>query len=259
MSEPSLWLQGRTAIVTGGSGGIGRACARAFARAGADVVIASVPPEDIPPAVAEVEALGARALGVTVDVSNAAQVAAMVNQSMEHFGRIDILVNVAGGSYSRSPHTPRFTRAPLLDLSEEDFMGAFEVNVKGTFLCAKAVAPIMKAQGKGVIINIGSSAGRGGPTRPEMAAYASAKAAVMNLTINMAHQWGPEIRVNCIAPGVIDTPRPGEGRPDLAESAARIALGRTGTADEIAEVALFLASDRASFVNGAVVDVHGGK
>jgi 3-oxoacyl-[acyl-carrier protein] reductase len=138
-------------------------------------------------------------------------------------------------------------------------MGAFEVNVKGTFLCAKAVAPIMKAQGKGVIINIGSSAGRGGPTRPEMAAYASAKAAVMNLTINMAHQWGPEIRVNCIAPGVIDTPRPGEGRPNLAESAARIALGRTGTADEIAEVALFLASDRASFVNGAVVDVHGGK
>jgi 3-oxoacyl-[acyl-carrier protein] reductase len=251
-------LHGKTAIITGGSGGIGRACARAFARAGADVVIASVPPEDIPPAVEELEALGARALGVTVDVSNAAQVADMVKKTMGRFGRIDILVNVAGGSYSRSPYTPRFNKAALLDLSEEDFMGAFEVNVKGTFLCAKAVAPVMKAQGKGVIINIGSSAGRGGPARPELAAYASAKAAVMNLTINMAHQWGPEIRVNCIAPGVISTPRSGDMR-DLKEAAARIAVGRTGTADEIGEVALFLASDGASFVNGAIVDVHGGK
>jgi NAD(P)-dependent dehydrogenase (short-subunit alcohol dehydrogenase family) len=260
MSDFSAFgLQRRTAIVTGGSGGIGRACARAFAKAGADVVIASVPPEDIPPAVEEVEALGARALGVTVDVSNAGQVEDMVKQSMARFGLIDILVNVAGGSYSRSPYTPRFTKAPLLDLSEEDFMGAFEVNVKGTFLCAKAVVPIMKAQGKGVIINIGSSAGRGGPTRPEMAAYASAKAAVMNLTINMAHQWGPQIRVNCIAPGVISTPRSGEDTRDLKEAAARIAVGRTGTADEIGEVALFLASDRASFVNGAIIDVHGGK
>jgi NAD(P)-dependent dehydrogenase (short-subunit alcohol dehydrogenase family) len=252
-------LRGKTAIVTGGSGGIGRACARAFAQAGADVVIASVPPEDILPAVGEVEALGARALGVTVDVSNADQVADMVKRTMARFRRIDVLVNVAGGSYSRSSYTPRFARAPLLELSEEDFMGAFEVNVKGTFLCAKAVVPIMKAQGKGVIVNIGSSAGRGRPARPELAAYAAAKAAVMNLTINMAHQWGPEIRVNCIAPGVIGTPRPGESRPDFEKAAARIAVGRTGTADEIGRVALFVASDGASFVNGAIVDVHGGE
>ncbi len=251
-------LAGKTAIVTGGSGGIGRGCARAFARAGANVVIASVPPEEIPPAVMEVEALGVGALGVTVDVSNGAQVAEMVKRSMERFGRIDILVNVAGGSYSRSPYTPQFARAPLLELSDEDFMGAFEVNVKGTFLSAKAVVPIMKAQGKGVIVNIGSSAGRGAPTRPEMAAYAAAKAAVMNLTINMAHQWGPEIRVNCIAPGVIDTPRPGMDRADVRAAAARIALGRTGTPDDIGHVALFLASDGAAFVNGAIIEVHGG-
>jgi NAD(P)-dependent dehydrogenase (short-subunit alcohol dehydrogenase family) len=260
MSDLSVFtLEGKTAIVTGGSGGIGRGCARAFARAGANVVIASVPPEDIPTAVAEVENLGARALGVFVDVSNASQIAHMVAQTMDRFGRIDILVNVAGGSYSRSPYTPRFSRAPLAELGEEDFMGAFEVNVKGTFLCAKAVVPTMKTQGKGVIITIGSGAGRGSPTRPEMSAYAAAKAAVMNLTINMAHQWAPEIRVNCIAPGIISTPRPGADLSDFREAAARIALGRAGTADEIGNVALFLASDAASYVNGAIIDVHGGK
>lgn len=259
MSNLSVFsLEGRTAVITGGSGAIGRGCGRAFARAGANVVIASVPPEEIPPAVAEVEALGGRALGIPVDVSSAAQVADMVRQSVARFSRIDVLVNVAGGSYSRSPHTPRFARAPLAELGEEDFMGAFQVNVKGTFLAAKAVVPVMKAQGKGAIINIGSSAGRGAPARPEMAAYASAKAAVMNLTIQMAHQWGPEVRVNCIAPGVIDTPRPGMDRSDLEAAAARIAVGRVGTPDDIGRVALFLASDAAAFVNGAVIDAHGG-
>jgi len=251
-------LEGKTAVVTGGSGGIGRACARAFGKAGANLVIASVPPEDIPPVVVEIEALGVQALGISVDVSNGSQVTEMVKQSAQRFGRIDILVNVAGGSYSRSSYTPRFTRAPLLDLSEEDFMGAFEVNVKGTFLCSKAVVPIMKAQGKGVIINIGSNAGRTAHTRPEMAAYAAAKAAVMNLTVNMAHQWGPEIRVNCIAPGVIGTPRPGGETPTRERGTTHIALGRIGTADDVGHVALFLASDAAAFVNGAIIDVNGG-
>ncbi len=251
-------LEGQTAIITGGSGGIGRGCARAFAKAGANLVIASVPPEEIPPAIAEVEALGVQAIGVTVDVSNAAQVSEMVKQSMQRFGRIDILANVAGGSYSRSDYTPKFTRGPLLELSEADFMGAFEVNVKGAYLCAKAIVPIMKSQGKGVIINIGSTAGLGNPTSHDMAAYAAAKAAVMSLTVNMAHQWGPEIRVNCIAPGVINTPRVGTDTRDFGSAAKRIAVGRVGVADDIGGVALFLASDAASFVNGTIIQAHGG-
>ncbi|NIO08487.1 MAG: SDR family oxidoreductase [Deltaproteobacteria bacterium] len=251
-------LEGRTAVITGGSGGIGRGCARAFAKAGANLVIASVPPEDIPPAVAEVEALGAQTIGVTVDVSNAAQVSEMVKQAMQRFGRIDILANVAGGSYSRSDHTPKFSRGPLLELSEKDFMGAFEVNVKGTFLCSKAIAPIMKSQGKGVIINIGSVSGLSSPTGEEMAAYGAAKAAVMSLTINMAHQWKPEIRVNAIAPGLINTPRVGGDVRDLSVSAQRIAVGRVGEADDIGGLALYLASDAAAFVNGTVVQAHGG-
>lgn len=255
-------LQGRTAIVTGGSGGIGRACALAFAKAGADVVIASLPPESVPPVVREVEALGVKALGLALDVSDEAQVKSLVEQSLAKFGRIDALINVAGGSYSRNPAMPAFKRAPLLDLAPEDFMTAYAVNTKSAFLCAKAVAPAMKRQGKGSIVNIGSISGRGTKKeRSDMAAYGTAKAAVMNLSIHMAQHWGPEIRVNAIAPGIIDTPRPaGTNRQETnAEALKKIALGRAGTADEVASVALFLASDAASFVSGAIIDVNGGE
>jgi 3-oxoacyl-[acyl-carrier protein] reductase len=255
-------LEGRTAIITGGSGGIGRACASAFAKAGANVVIASLPPDSIPPVVQEVEALGVKSLGLAIDVSNAEQVKSMVDQTLTTFGHVDVLVNVAGGSYSRNAFMPSFKRAPLLDLSPEDFMTAYEINTKSAFLCAQAVVPTMKANGKGSIINIGSISGRGTKKeRADMAAYGSAKAAVMNLTLHMAHQWGPEVRVNCIAPGIIDTPRPeGTQRQELSgEAIKRIALGRAGRADEVANVALFLASDAASFMSGAILDVNGGE
>lgn len=255
-------LEGQTAIITGGSGGIGRACASTFAKAGANVVIASLPPDSVPPVTQEVEALGVKGLGLAVDVSNTEQVKSMVEQTLSKFGRVDVLVNVAGGSYSRNPYMPSFKRAPLLDLAPEDFMSAYEVNTKSAFLCAKAVVPAMKARGKGSIINIGSISGRGTKKeRADMAAYGSAKAALMNLTLHMAHQWGPEVRVNCIAPGIIDTPRPpGTNRQELGtEALKRIALGRAGKPDEVAGVALFLASDAASFVNGAIIDVNGGE
>ncbi|MBM4298159.1 MAG: SDR family oxidoreductase [Deltaproteobacteria bacterium] len=255
-------LAGRAAIITGGSGGIGRACALAFARAGANIVIASLPPESIAPVVAEVEALGVQGLGLALDVTDAAQVESMVNQTLAKFQRIDILVNVAGGSYSRNPFMPAFKRAALLDLAPEDFMKAYEVNTKSAFLCAKAVVPAMKRLGKGSIINIGSISGRGTKKeRADMAAYGTAKAAVMNLTIHMAHQWGPEVRVNSIAPGIIDTPRPaGTDRQEVSlDAAKKIALGRPGTADEVAGVALFLACDAASYVSGAIIDVNGGE
>jgi NAD(P)-dependent dehydrogenase (short-subunit alcohol dehydrogenase family) len=255
-------LDGRTAIITGGSGGIGRACAVAFAKAGANIVIASLPPESIPPVVQEVESIGVLGLGLAVDVADEAQVKSLVDQTLAKFGRIDDLINVAGGSYSRNPQMPAFNRAPLLDLAPEDFMTAYAVNTKSAFLCAKAVAPHMKARGKGSIVNIGSISGRGTKKeRADMAAYGTAKAAVMNLSIHMAQHWGPEIRVNAIAPGIIDTPRPtGRGRQDdWAQVLKKIALGRAGTADEVASVALFLASDAASFVSGAIIDVNGGE
>ena len=255
-------LDGRTAIITGGSGGIGRACALAFAKAGANIVIASLPPDSIPPVLQEVESIGVNGVGLAVDVSDAAQVKSLVDQTLAQFGRIDALINVAGGSYSRNPYMPAFNRAPLLELAPEDFMTAYAVNTKSAFLCARAVAPAMKAAGKGSIVNIGSISGRGTKKeRADMAAYGAAKAAVMNLSIHMAQHWGPEIRVNAIAPGIIDTPRPaGSPRQDgWSEVLKQIALGRAGTADEIASVALFLASDAASFVSGAIIDVNGGE
>src|SRR5262245_11504880 len=252
-------LAGRSAIITGGSGGIGRACVAAFAKAGANIVIASLPPESIPPVIGEAESFGVQALGLAVDVCDAEQVKSMVEQALKKFHSVDILVNVAGGSYSRNPFMPAFRRAPLLDLAPEDFMKAYEVNTKSAFLCAQAVVPAMKRQGKGSIINIGSISGRGTKKeRADMAAYGAAKAALMNLTIHMAHQWGPEVRANSIAPGIIDTPRPaGTLRPEVGlDATKKIALGRAGNADEVASVALFLASDAASFVSGAIIDVN---
>lgn len=253
-------LEGRTAIVTGGTGGIGLGTAKAMALAGANIAIAGVPPEQLPGAVAEVKALGVDAIGIKCDVSNKAEVADMVAQTAKHFGRIDILANVAGGSYSRNPYTGEFKRHPLLEVSEEDFMGAFEVNVKGTMLCAQAVVPHMRKVGKGAIINIGSSSGL--DTKPAgaiYAAYGSAKAAVHRLTVYMAYEWAPQVRVNCIAPGLIDTPRPaGESRPNMVDGASRLPVGRVGGPDDIASLAVFLASDASSFITGDLIPATGG-
>ncbi len=255
-------LEGRTTIITGGSGGIGRACALAFAQAGSNIMIASLPAASIPPVVAEIEALGVSAGGLAVDVSKEDQVQTLVKVTLEQFGRIDALLNVAGGSYSRNSEMPTYQRGALLELSPEDFMGVYDVNAKTAFICSKAVVPHMKEHGKGAIINIGSISGRSTKhERPDMAAYGTAKAAVMNLTFHMANQWGPEVRINAVAPGIIDTPRPGGTSLARMESEGldNIALGRHGKADEVAGVALFLASDAASFVNGSVVDVNGGE
>jgi NAD(P)-dependent dehydrogenase (short-subunit alcohol dehydrogenase family) len=255
-------LEGRTAIVTGGSGGIGSASARAFADAGANVAIVSVPADSIPPVVADIEKRGVQAIGIAANVANKAEVTKMVGQVMATFGRIDILMNVAGGTFSRNPDMPQYKRATLLESSEEDFMTTFESNVKTAFLCAQAVVPHMKRQGKGVIINIGSSSGfpNPGSRTGDLTAYGAAKAAVHQMTLRMAQQWGPEVRAVCIAPGTIDTPRPaGYVRPEMADAVKRIAVGRVGVADDIAGVAGFLASDAASFVNGVTILVNGGE
>jgi NAD(P)-dependent dehydrogenase (short-subunit alcohol dehydrogenase family) len=254
-------LEGRTVIITGGSGGIGMGCARAFADVGANVVIVGVPAESIAPAVAEIEARGVQALGVVANVSKADEVDSMVKQTLDKFGRIDVLVNVAGGTYSRNLEMPQFSRAQLLDLDEEDFMMTFDANVKTAFLCAKAVVPHMKKLGAGAIINTGSQAGlhvRMGAG--DLATYGAAKAAVHALTARMAAQWGPEVRVNCIAPGTIDTPRPaGTVRPEMADAPKRIPVGRVGNAEDIGGVAVFLASDAAGFVSGQTLPVTGGE
>ena len=156
---------------------------------------------------------------------------------------------------------PQYRRAPLLEMERGDFVGAYVGNAVTTFLVSKAVVPHMRRLGRGSITNVGSTSGLGHrSSAPDIAAYGTAKAAVHGLTFHMAHQWGPEVRVNCIAPGTIDTPRPaGTVRPEMAEAARRIAVGRVGVGDDIGGVALFLASDAAGFVNGVVIPVHGGE
>lgn len=255
-------LEGRVAIVTGGSGGIGSASARAFADAGANVAIVSVPADSIPPVVDDIKKRGVYCIGIAANVANADEVESMVKQVMDHFGRIDILMNVAGGTFARNPDMPQYQRGSALEMSEHDFMTTFESNVKTGFLCAKACVPHMKAGGRGVIINIGSSSGfpNPGSRTGDLTAYGAAKAAVHQMTLRMAQQWGPEIRAVCIAPGIIQTPRPaGYVRPEMADAVQRIAVGRLGNADDIGGVAGFLASDAASFVNGVTILVNGGE
>jgi len=160
-----------------------------------------------------------------------------------------------GGSWGET-----FRSGPLLELTAHDLMEAYRVNVLTMFLCSTAIVPIMKRQGKGVIVNIASVAGRG--PSPGQAAYGAAKAAVINMSMSMAMEWAPEVRVNAIAVGGIETPH----RPmwlDASERAeapaARPALGRLGTPEEHAGTVVWLASDFAGYITGAVIDAHGGR
>lgn len=253
-------LEGQVVIITGGSGGIGMGCARAFANAGAKIALVSVPAESIPPAVEQIAEMGADVIGIACDVTDEAAVADMAGQVMERWGRIDVLANIAGGTYSRNPEMPQYKRNTFLEMPVDDFMTAYDVNVKSALVCARAVVPIMQKQGSGCIINTGSMSGLNIRKQTEnIGAYATAKAAVHMLTTQMSLQWGPEIRVNCIAPGSIDTPREGDTRRgELEQTAQGVDLKRVGEPDDIGGVAAFLASDAARFITGVTIPVHGG-
>jgi 3-oxoacyl-[acyl-carrier protein] reductase len=181
------------------------------------------------------------------------QVTSMVADAMKAFGRIDILVNVVGGSWGET-----FRSGPLLELTPHDLMEVYRLNVITMFMCSTAVVPIMKQQGKGVIVNIASGAGRG-PAAGQ-GAYGAAKAALINMTMTMAAEWAPEIRVNSIAISGIETPH----RPMWSDQRSQTimsgsALGRLGTPEEHAGTVVWLASDYAGYINGAVIDAHGGR
>ena len=249
-------MDGKVVIVTGGSDGIGRGVAHQIARAGANVVVTSFAEDQIRTVVAEIEDLGGEALGIFADVTDATQVRNMVQETMGKYGRIDALVNVAGGATG-----PRHKRGPLLEITEQDFVNTFEVNVKSVYLCCREVVPIMQDQGYGVIVNTASEAGREN-AKPAlgMAAYAASKAAIITLTRSMAHEWGPDIRVNCICPGLIDTPRTSAGRTkeDELPHLIRLDLKRIGVPEDIGKLAVYLVSDASSFATGSAFVVNGG-
>lgn len=249
---PDYDMNGRTAIVTGGSSGIGRAAAIQLAACGASVVIASLPAEACYAAEAEIQSLGGRALAVPTDVSDEAQVAALIERTVEVFGGVDILLNNAGIGGEV---------LPLLEQSAEELDKVLRINLRGIFLCAKAAAAQMIQQGHGgCIVNTASIAyveGRGfhGP-------YGAAKGGVVSLTKTMAAEWAAQgIRVNAVCPGLTRTPINEAARkdPELMKTLTKnIPLGRIAEPYEIAAVMLFLCSEAASFVTGSIVHADGG-
>ena len=243
-------LKNKVALITGGGSGIGRATSLLFAREGAVVVIADVAGEVGRATVAEIAATGGRATFVEADVSKSADVRRMIDTTVKVNGRIDVLFNNAG---IEGP------AARIADYEEEDWARVIAIDLTAVFLGMKYVIPQMAQQGGGVIISTASVAGI--VAFPKSAAYAAAKAGVINLTRLAAIEYASKsIRVNCICPGVIETPMASRAlgsRPD--DTVARMQpLGRTGRPDEIANAALFLASDESSFATGAPFIIDGG-
>jgi 7-alpha-hydroxysteroid dehydrogenase len=246
-------LEGQVAVVTGGTEGIGAAIARELGRAGAKVVVASRRPEATQAMAAALATEGTTALGVPLDVLSAESVDSLLSRVLDEFGAVDVLVNNAGGSYSE-----RFRRGPLLELDGEDLLEAFRLNVVGAFTCSKAVAPSMRRHG-GVIVNVASVAAF--QVEHGMGAYGTSKAALVQLTKAMAAEWAPDVRVNAVAPGHIDTPRVSAKRsPERkARLLAEIALTRLGTGEDVAQAVRFLAAPTASWMTGAVLNLDGGQ
>ncbi len=249
-------LDQRVAIVTGGGTGIGRSIALALAKEGADVVVCSRKMANLEKVAEEVKALGRRSLAIAADVSVKKQVQNMVKQTVDEFGRIDILVNNAG----------ILRIATILETTEQDWGEVIDINLKGVFLCTQAVAKQMMAQKYGKIINISSICGRGGALG-DGPSYCVSKAGVIQLTQNAAFELGPYgINVNCIAPGLILTPMARstqktaeEFEQFLEERKKAAVLDRLGNPEDIARVALFLASEAASFISGQTIPVDGGR
>ena len=244
-------LAGKTAIVTGASRGIGLAIARRFAAEGANVVVnyVSKAPE-AEAVVASIRDAGGTAEAIRADVSKSADVDALIAATLARFGRIDVLVNNAGIMITED----------LAHTTEDDWDRTIDVNLKGAYLCSKAVIAPMKAQGEGSIINMSSNSGLYHPSAMRFTEYVVSKAGMNGLTKAMALALGPEIRVNAICPGWIRTDMIDELDPEVhARILGETALRRWGTPDDIAGSAAFLASADASFITGELLIVAGGR
>ena len=248
---PTMKLKEKVAIVTGASKGIGKAIAEAYAREGASVVLASRSTDLLEAIEKEIGAQGGKAMALPVDVTSAESVNAMVDRTMDAYGRLDILVNNAGISMAH----------PSEELPAEAWQRAMETNLSGTFYGCQAAARVMIPQGGGCIINISSIYGM--VAAPGRVAYCATKAAANMLTKVLAVEWGDkQIRVNAIAPGytrtelvqgVID-----KGMIALDAIEKRTPLGRIGEVGDMTGLAVYMASDEAAYLTGSIVNVDGG-
>jgi 3-oxoacyl-[acyl-carrier protein] reductase len=242
-------LRDKAAIITGASRGLGRAIALAFAREGADVIVNYADREDAAKEVAvAVEGFGRRAILYRADVSDEAQVRGMAEAAAAGLGRVDILVNNAGITFVKGP----------LETTEADWDRVMAVNLKSVFLCSRALAPGMIAQGGGRIINMSSTAGQSGSLSGP--AYCAAKAGIIGLTKSLAREFAPHnILVNAIAPAMIDTEILHWRTPEQwKETLESIPLKCIGDPNDLAETVVFLASSGGNFITGATIDVNGG-
>ncbi|MDH7489599.1 MAG: beta-ketoacyl-ACP reductase [Anaerolineae bacterium] len=250
-------LKGKVAIITGSAMGIGKATALKFAREGAKVVVCDVVAEAGQAVVDEIAAMGGEAFFVAVDVTSAESVQALVDTVMARWGRVDILVNNAG--ITRDALLVKVKDGELVDqMSEAAFDAVVSVNLKGVFLCTRAVAPIMIRQGSGVILNAASVVGLYGNFGQTN--YVATKAGVIGMTRVWARELGRKgIRVNTVAPGFILTDMV-KKMPEkvLASMQEKVPLGRLGEPEDVVNAYAWLASDEASYVNGAIISVDGG-
>ena len=249
MTTEGRRLRERVAVVTGSGRGIGKAAALTLAREGASVAVATRTPEHADRTASEIRDAGGTALPVPLDVSDRESVEEMRNRVLERFGRVDILVNVAGLS----------TLTPLEDLEEDEWDRVLAVNLKGVYLCARAVLPAMMEQRYGRIVSVASIAGRYG--RAQMsAAYSASKAGVLGFTRSVAKRYGEYgITANAIAPGTIVTDMNRDlPRDTLDRLMADAAVPRLGEVDDVAEAIRFLVTQEAGWITGVTLDINGG-
>ncbi len=252
MPNPSRRLEGRVAIVTGASRGIGHAISKKFAEEGAKLALNyNASQKEVEELQREIKSMGGDSIVVQGDVSKQSDVARVIESSVKSFGRIDVLVNNAGIIF----------RKKILESVEEEWDRTIDVNVKSVYLLTKAVAPIMIKQGKGKIVNISSISGLNGPLSAiEIPDYAASKAAVVGLTKSLALNLAPTINVNVVCPGATETDM--FSKMSQEAKTLRIAetpLGRFGKPVEVANAVLFLASDESDFVTGETIVVSGGR
>ena len=247
-----LSLEGKTVIITGGGTGLGLAMVRALARAGADLCIAGRRPEPIQAAAQEVQELGRRAVSVPTDVSDSAQVDGLVASALDHFGRIDVLINNAGAANSEN------LRKPIWDITDDDWRWLMDVNLTGAFYCSRAVSRPMVDQGKGKIINVASGfALRGGR---DIYMYCCSKGGMLQLTrvlsFNLARSG---VTANTIVPGFIPTDILADDDPSITpRSGVFLPIGKLGSPEDMGPIAVFLASDASDYMTGEMIVADGG-